>query len=338
MARRLQLRQQESSMVSAVNPITAYPVQKGRTVSIASAAPGEGFASEMAQLQGVSAPVPLVAPKSAAQAEAATPAKEPEPKIARSWRMAGAEKATEVAYEDSDFGFEDVVDLLNPLQHIPIVGTIYRAVTGDTIKPEVQVAGSIAYGAVTGSLLLSAAAGVASAIFEQDTGKEPTIQLAEALFGGGKAAPKDAEKAPAPIMVAEAKEAPLSEPVPAAPVEKATASTAENVKMAQADPEKTLPLWGAVGGGTRVGNVIYTSPTMRSAAKVPPTPAVRASAVPQAPAAKLDGTTLGAMLQGQAATRQAGNSLPPELVQDMMLMALDKYKAAHGATAGANLP
>ena len=32
---------------------------------------------------------------------------------------------------DDGFSFGDILDLINPLQHIPIVGTIYRAVTGD---------------------------------------------------------------------------------------------------------------------------------------------------------------------------------------------------------------
>ncbi|MDP6473864.1 MAG: hypothetical protein QF894_03030 [Alphaproteobacteria bacterium] len=31
------------------------------------------------------------------------------------------------------FGFDDFLDLINPLQHIPIISTIYREITGDTI-------------------------------------------------------------------------------------------------------------------------------------------------------------------------------------------------------------
>ncbi len=37
---------------------------------------------------------------------------------------------------DSDgFSFGDIVDIINPLQHIPVVSTIYREMTGDDIGP-----------------------------------------------------------------------------------------------------------------------------------------------------------------------------------------------------------
>ena len=37
--------------------------------------------------------------------------------------------------------FGDVLDVINPLQHIPVVSTIYRAITGDEISPGARVAG-----------------------------------------------------------------------------------------------------------------------------------------------------------------------------------------------------
>lgn len=39
--------------------------------------------------------------------------------------------------------FRDILHALNPLQHLPVVGMIYRAVTGDTISPAVRIAGSV---------------------------------------------------------------------------------------------------------------------------------------------------------------------------------------------------
>jgi hypothetical protein len=33
-----------------------------------------------------------------------------------------------------DMDFWDFVDIVNPLQHIPVVNTIYRELTGDTVK------------------------------------------------------------------------------------------------------------------------------------------------------------------------------------------------------------
>jgi len=43
--------------------------------------------------------------------------------------------------EKSGFSFGDLVDTLNPLHHIPIVGQIYRAVTGDAISDKARLAG-----------------------------------------------------------------------------------------------------------------------------------------------------------------------------------------------------
>ena len=46
---------------------------------------------------------------------------------------------------DDAFGFLDLLDMVNPLQHIPVVGPVYRSVTGDTIKPISQMVGGMAY-------------------------------------------------------------------------------------------------------------------------------------------------------------------------------------------------
>ena len=56
--------------------------------------------------------------------------------------------------KEEGFGFLDVLDMINPLQHLPIVSTIYRNLTGDTIKPVAQVVGGAAFGGmdVTGAI------------------------------------------------------------------------------------------------------------------------------------------------------------------------------------------
>ena len=69
--------------------------------------------------------------------------------------------------EDSGFSFADLLDVINPLQHIPIVSTIYRAITHDTIKPAERIAGDTLYGGVIGFF-----SSVADTIFEAVTGKD----------------------------------------------------------------------------------------------------------------------------------------------------------------------
>src|SRR4051812_37075024 len=44
-------------------------------------------------------------------------------------------------WEKKDFGFGDLVDIVNPLQHIPIVSTLSRHWTGDQIGPAPRVIG-----------------------------------------------------------------------------------------------------------------------------------------------------------------------------------------------------
>lgn len=49
--------------------------------------------------------------------------------------------------------FEDVLDGLNPLHHLPGVGSVYRAVTGDEIQPAMRVLGAAVLGGPLGMIL-----------------------------------------------------------------------------------------------------------------------------------------------------------------------------------------
>ena len=53
------------------------------------------------------------------------------------------------AYQGA-FGFWDLVDVVNPLQHIPVVNWAYRGLTGDTIQPPARIAGAGLYGGPIG--------------------------------------------------------------------------------------------------------------------------------------------------------------------------------------------
>ena len=63
--------------------------------------------------------------------------------------------------------FDNVLDIVNPLQHLPVVGTVYRAITGDKIGDVEKVAGDALYGGPIG--LVSSLADLA---FEKITGKD----------------------------------------------------------------------------------------------------------------------------------------------------------------------
>lgn len=81
---------------------------------------------------------------------------------------------------ESGQSFGDLItDMVNPLQHIPVIGQLYRAVTGDEIAPASQVAGGAIFGGPIGGL----------------------ISLASAIFG--ELFSSSGETAEAPIKVAE---------------------------------------------------------------------------------------------------------------------------------------
>lgn len=46
--------------------------------------------------------------------------------------------------------FDEFVQALNPLHHIPVVGHIYRAVTGEKINPAFQALGGALFGGIGG--------------------------------------------------------------------------------------------------------------------------------------------------------------------------------------------
>jgi len=68
---------------------------------------------------------------------------------------------------DDDFTFDDLVSIVNPLQHIPVVSTIYRSLTGETIKPFERILGDTLYGGVWGCV-----SAVANVVYQDITGKD----------------------------------------------------------------------------------------------------------------------------------------------------------------------
>lgn len=105
---------------------------------------------------------------------------------------AQAEAVAESDYFGADgLDFSDLLDALNPLQHIPIVGDLYRAVTGDDISAGARLAGSTLFGGPLGFVSAVANMVVAEAtgkdlggnviaMFEDDTGTEGSVLTAQA--------------------------------------------------------------------------------------------------------------------------------------------------------------
>jgi hypothetical protein len=76
------------------------------------------------------------------------------------------------------FGFGDFVDIINPLQHIPIVATVYRNFSGDSIGAAPRVIGGALWGRIGGLV-----GGLANAVLEWWSGKDIGDHIYAALFG-----------------------------------------------------------------------------------------------------------------------------------------------------------
>ena len=55
--------------------------------------------------------------------------------------------------KDKSFGFGDIVDIVNPLQHIPMVSNLYQSATGDTMGSIAQIVGGGIFGGPVGALV-----------------------------------------------------------------------------------------------------------------------------------------------------------------------------------------
>ncbi|WP_025897336.1 hypothetical protein [Sneathiella glossodoripedis] len=103
-------------------------------------------------------------------------------------------------FGEDGFGFDDFLDIINPLQHIPVISTLYREITGDQLNPGARIIGGGIFGGGVGL-----AASVVNTVIEVETGKD---------IGGHVAALVSGEEIPDETMLATTSSAPQS-PTPA---------------------------------------------------------------------------------------------------------------------------
>ncbi|HEY4944186.1 MAG TPA: hypothetical protein VII56_22350 [Rhizomicrobium sp.] len=201
--------------------------------------------------------------------------------------------------DESGFSFGDLLDIVNPLQHIPVVSTLYRAITGDTIKTFPKIAGDLLFGGVEGF-----ASSVADTVFTQITGKsvgDTVLAFAENVFSPSSA--------PASTAVATA----------AAPAAPATASISapvgEDLGDRIVDWVENLFSSSASGAGSAAG-----------AAPPPSVPAVMpiATSAPALLCGPVDADADSIVVPGQDALFVALNR--NGVGQDVALRAADAYR------------
>lgn len=81
------------------------------------------------------------------------------------------------AFGDDGFTFHDLIDMVNPLHHIPVVGTLYRDMTGDELDPASRIVGGALFGGPIGGGLA-----LANVFIEHETGQDVGEHVMTAFF------------------------------------------------------------------------------------------------------------------------------------------------------------
>ena len=102
--------------------------------------------------------------------------KAPEAAMERTERDEGGFKP----FGDDGFSFLDLIDVVNPLHHIPVIGPVYRELTGDVIDPLPRITGSTLYLGPIGAGL-----SVADVVLEETTGKDAGAHVFAFMRDGG---------------------------------------------------------------------------------------------------------------------------------------------------------
>lgn len=121
----------------------------------------------------------------------------------RTYAQMGFNHAEDVATQE--ISFDDFLDAINPLQHIPVLSSLYRGITGESINPVSRIAGDALYGGVFGlaSAAMSGAGALADEIVAANNGGQRASEfLIASVLGSGVGETQMADASPALIAQA----------------------------------------------------------------------------------------------------------------------------------------
>lgn len=172
---------------------------------------------------------------------------------------------------DESPSFWDLLDVINPLQHIPIVNDIYRDLTGDKIGVGARLAGGTLFGGVIGLV-----ASAADCVFEEGTGKNMGDTML-ALFQDDAPADAATQLASNPVPV-QADVAAVAAAAPSA-VASSPAKGAAAEALAIALPDDAAGAGRAGYSSAGAGQpMMFTADGVGSVVKAAPAPAAVSSA------------------------------------------------------------
>ena len=142
------------------------------------------------------------------------------------------------------FGFKDLLDIINPLQHLPVIGSVYRYLTGDEPSGGARIVGDTIYGGPIGF-----GVGVVSTMLTDGDGRDLGERTLAAVFGrrddtGKPTALAQASPNSAPTAQAQNSQSSpvvaLSSPGPLPPAPAALAAKLYRSTAAPATPEQNF--------------------------------------------------------------------------------------------------
>ena len=199
------------------------------------------------------------APASSTSATSDTPAQDP--------RRFTKFDRTAIEAGSTTMSFGDFLDMVNPLQHIPVVSSIYRAAEGESINPVSRVAGDLLYGGVFGvaSAMLGGIGSVANSMIESQTGSDATGNVFATLFGTDKTdSSTQLASASAPGNAAALTDAPSLVPSGTTPVVSATLASATPALNSSGLPQSTAQAIPLATNKLPYGGVMDTSNTIKA--------------------------------------------------------------------------
>ena len=129
---------------------------------------------------------PSLADLAAQGVTAARSSDQPTREAFANYRASGTDEVTTLGPEreaktvEAELRFGDLVDLANPLHHIPVVSSVYRSLTGDEIAPAARILGAMIYAGPVGFVYATA-----DSLFAEISGKPLGDTLVTAVFGSG---------------------------------------------------------------------------------------------------------------------------------------------------------
>jgi hypothetical protein len=273
----------------------------------------------------------------------------------------------------TDFSFGDFLDLINPLQHIPVVSSVYRTLTDEHINPVSRIVGDTLYGAALGgvSALAGAVGAIGDAVLEAQTGNDSTGNVVAALMGTDTPSSSEApaqvaettNTAPPTMSAATQSQPALSPTLASVSSGDTSGNKTTNASMSLAaktyplDPKK-LPYGGVIdpaalqgqnmatalaakAPGLQMGHMIYTG-TMAGvhASPMAAAPSMQGSKTSQVSQNSQSSTQSSSAMSTSSAPAAVEQTPFPNFIQDILsLKAVSQYKstASQSVPTGTNV-